>query len=196
MFTGIVKELGKVRRISGLGGIYKLSVEAKHIADGLNTGDSVSVNGVCLTLTGKERNVLYFDVMGETFRRTNIAKLKIGESVNLEGALRAGDQLGGHFVTGHIDCPGRIRQVKRTGDNYSIELTFPAEYKRFVVEKGSISLDGISLTIGSIGDGNVVVHIIPHTLKVTTLGSKGPGDEVNIEFDIIGKYILGLHNSP
>jgi riboflavin synthase len=191
MFTGIVKELGRVHRISGLGGTYKISVEAKDVAIGLNIGDSVSVNGVCLTLTDIDKNVLGFDVMGETFKRTNISKLKIGESVNLEGALRAGDPLGGHFVTGHIDCAGRIKEIRRAGDNYSIEVAFPAEYKKFVVEKGSISLDGISLTIGSVGDGKAVVHIIPHTLKVTTLGSRRPGDEVNIEFDIIGKYILG-----
>mgnify|MGYP001571762530 CR=1 FL=1 len=192
MFTGIVKEIGKVRRVSGLGNIYKLLVEAKDIMGGLNIGESVSVNGVCLTLTGKDKNILDFDVMGETFNRTNISKLKTGESVNLESALRAGDPLGGHFVTGHIDCVGRIRQIRRAGDNYSIEVAFPGEYKKFVVEKGSIALDGISLTVGSVGDGNAVVHIIPHTLKVTTLGSRRPGDEVNIEFDIVGKYIVGL----
>jgi riboflavin synthase len=191
MFTGIVKELGLVRRISGLGGIYKLSVEAKDIAGGLNIGESVSVNGACLTLTGKDKTVLDFDVVGETFNRTNISKLKIGGSVNLESALRVGDPLGGHFVTGHIDCVGRIREIRRASDNYSIEVAFPCEYKKFVVEKGSISLDGISLTVGSVGAGRAIVHIIPHTLKITTLGSKRAGDEVNIEFDIIGKYILG-----
>jgi riboflavin synthase len=191
MFTGIVKELGLVRRISGLGGIYKLSVEAKDIAGGLNIGESVSVNGACLTLTGKDKTVLDFDVVGETFNRTNISKLKIGGSVNLESALRVGDPLGGHFVTGHIDCVGRIREIRRASDNYSIEVSFPGEYKKFVVEKGSISLDGISLTVGSVGAGRAIVHIIPHTLKITTLGSKRAGDEVNIEFDIIGKYILG-----
>lgn len=191
MFTGLVKEVGKVRRISGLGGMYKLSVEARSLAPGLNIGDSVAVNGVCLTLTGKDKDLLAFDVMGETFNRTNISKLKISEPVNLESALRAGEALGGHFVTGHIDCMGRIKQVRRSGDNYSIEISFPQEYKKFVVKKGSIALDGISLTVGSVDNGNVVVHIIPHTLKITTLGSRGPGDEINMEFDIIGKYILG-----
>ena len=192
MFTGIVKELGKVYRISGLGSIYKLSVEAKDIAGGLNIGDSVAVNGVCLTLTGKDKNVLDFDVMSETFKGTNISKLKIGEFINLECALRAGDPLGGHFVTGHIDCAGRVRQISRAGDNYSIEVAFPEEYKKLVVEKGSIALDGISLTVGIVGNCSATVYIIPHTLKVTTLGSKRSGDEVNIEFDILGKYILGF----
>ena len=191
MFTGIVKEIGKVHRISGLGSIHKLFIEAKDIVGGLKIGDSVSVNGACLTLTGKDKNVLEFDVMGETFGRTNISKLRIGEFVNLESALRAGEALGGHFVTGHIDCVGRIREIRRAGDDYSIEVSFPAEYKKLVVEKGSIALDGISLTIGIVGKGSVTVHVIPHTLKVTTLGSRRSGDEVNIEFDIIVKYILG-----
>ena len=191
MFTGIIKELGKIHRISGLGNMYKLSVEAKDIAGGLNIGDSVSVNGACLTLTGKDKSILEFDVMGETFKRTNISKLKIGESVNLEGALKAGDPFGGHFVTGHIDCVGRISQIRRAGDDYSIEVAFPVGYKKLVVEKGSIALDGISLTVGVVSNNSAIVHIIPHTLKVTTLGSKRSGDEVNIEFDIIGKYILG-----
>lgn len=192
MFTGIVKELGKVCRISGLGNIYKLSVEARDIAGESSVGDSVSINGVCLTLTGKDRDVMHFDVMGETFRRTGISKLKIGCSVNLESALKAGEALGGHFVTGHIDCVGRIREIRRAGDNYSIEVTFPEEYNRLVVGKGSIALDGISLTVGAVGSGRAEVHIIPHTLKVTTLGSKRPGDEVNIEFDMLGKYITGF----
>ncbi|MDP3730653.1 MAG: riboflavin synthase [Candidatus Omnitrophota bacterium] len=192
MFTGIVKELGKVHRISGLGGTYKLSIEAKDIAGWVNIGESVAVNGICLTLTGKNKTIMDFDVMGETFKRTNISKLRYGESVNLEGALRAGDQLGGHFVTGHIDCVGRIKDIKYRGDNYSIEVAYPAEYKKLVVEKGSIALDGISLTVGTVGAGGAVVHIIPHTLKVTTLGSKRAGDEVNIEFDVIGKYVAGL----
>ena len=196
MFTGIVKELGKVRRISGLGSLYKLSVEVKDIADGLNIGDSVAVNGACLTLTDKDKNVMDFDVMGETFKRTNISKLKISEAVNLESALRAGDPLGGHFVTGHIDCLGRIRQIRRAGDNYSVEVAFPGEYKKLVVEKGSIALDGISLTVGIVGNNSATTHIIPHTLKVTTLGHKRSGDEVNIEFDIIGKYILGFAKFP
>jgi riboflavin synthase len=191
MFTGIIKEIGKVSRISGLGGIYKLSIEAKDMAAGSSIGDSVSVNGVCLTFTGKDKNILDFDVMGETYKRTAISKLRIGELVNLEGALRAGDPLGGHYVTGHVDCVGRIRDIKHTGDDYSIEVAFPTEYKKFVVEKGSISLDGISLTVGKISSSSAVVHVIPHTLKVTTLGSKRSGDEVNIEFDIIGKYVIG-----
>ena len=192
MFTGIIKELGKIQRISGLGNIYKISVEVKDLALQAKIGDSVAVNGVCLTLTGKNKNFLDFDLMGETAKRTNISKLKIGEAVNLESALKAGDPLGGHFVTGHIDCVGRIKDIGRYGDNYSIRVSFPEEYKRLIVEKGSIALDGISLTVGKVEGNSAIVYIIPHTLKITTLGSKSAGGEVNIEFDIIGKYVNGL----
>jgi len=192
MFTGIIKELGRIHRISGLGNSYKISVEVKDLALQAQVGDSVAVNGVCLTLTGKNKKVLDFDVMGETAGRTNISKLKIGEAVNLENALRAGDPLGGHFVTGHIDCVGRIQDVGRHEGEHSIKVSFPEEYKRLIVEKGSIALDGVSLTIGKTEGNSAIVYIIPHTLKTTTLESKSAGGEVNIEFDIIGKYAAGL----
>lgn len=202
MFTGLVKELGIVRQISGLGKLYRLSIEAKDISNDAAIGDSVAVNGVCLTLTGKDKNTLSFDVMGETVRQSNISKLKHGDPVNLETALKIGEKLGGHFVTGHIDCVGRIKDIKRGADDVSIGVVFPEEYNNLVVEKGSIALDGISLTIGSPSgeaagktcSNAVTVYIIPHTLKMTTLGSKRAGDEVNIEFDIIGKYLAKYNN--
>jgi len=189
MFTGIIKGMGRVRGISGLGSVYKLSVEAEEIASGAAIGDSIAVNGVCLTLTAKERGVINFDVMGETIKRTTLGKLRPQDSVNLEGALKAGGPISGHFVTGHIDCVGRIRDVRRTAGDVSLEVVFPEGYEKLVVEKGSVALDGISLTIGKVSGNSVIVHIIPHTLKMTTLGAKKAGDEVNIEFDIIGKYI-------
>lgn len=192
MFTGIIKELGRVHSLSGLGNIYKLSVEVKDIADGLNIGDSISVNGACLTLTGKKKNILEFDVMAETIRKTGLGKLAPGNSVNLEDALKASSPIGGHFVTGHVDCVGRIRDIRHASDEVSIEVTFPEEYSSLVVQKGSISLDGISLTVGKVVKNNFTVYIIPHTLKVTTFGNKRIGDEVNIEFDLIGKYIANL----
>jgi len=189
MFTGIIKELASVRSLSGLGNIYKLSVEARDIVNGLIIGDSVSVNGVCLTLIEKNRNVLTFDVMAETIRKTNLGKLVPQAIVNLEDALKAGRAIGGHFVTGHIDCVGKIKGIKHASDEVSIEITFPEEYSDLVVQKGSIAFDGISLTIGKMLKNSVTVYIIPHTLKMTTLGAKITGDEVNIEFDIIGKYV-------
>lgn len=189
MFTGIIKELGRVRSISGLGNIYRLSIEARDMASGLIIGDSVALNGVCLTLTEKNKNILMFDVMAETIRRTGLGRLGPQDPVNLEDALKAGGAIGGHFVTGHIDCVGRIRDIKRSSDEVSIEINFPEEYNKLVVQKGSIALDGISLTIGKVVKNNITVYIIPHTLKMTTLGSRKIGDEVNIEFDIIGKYV-------
>lgn len=192
MFTGIIKELGRVNRISGLGNNYKLYIEAKDISGETKIGDSVAVNGICLTLTGRDGKVMEFDILGETAKKTNISKLRPGQAVNLEGALKAGEPLGGHFVTGHIDCAGKIRRCGRAGGDYEVEVSFPRGYKKLVVEKGSISLDGISLTIGKVGVDSVTVYVIPHTLKKTTLESKAAGDEVNIEFDIIGKYAAGL----
>jgi len=192
MFTGIVRELGRVRNISGLGSIYRLSIEAKDIAKGLEIGDSVAVNGACLTLVEKNKNMLIFDVMAETLRKTSLGKLRISDTVNLEESLRAGAFIGGHFVTGHIDCTGRIKDIRRSSGETSIDVTFPEEYSHLVVQKGSITLEGISLTVGEVSKNRVTVYIIPHTLKVTTLGLKKSGDDINIEFDTIGKYVAKL----
>lgn len=189
MFTGIIKELGRVSQISGLGRTYRLSVESKDIITSAATGDSVAVNGVCLTVTEKDKKALHFDVMGETLKRTNLSKIKYGDLVNLEDALKAGGSISGHFVSGHIDCTGRIKDISKSANDVSVEVTFPESYSNLVVEKGSIALDGISLTVGKALRGSVTVYIIPHTLKMTTLGSKRPGDDVNIEFDIISKYV-------
>lgn len=192
MFTGIVRELGRVRNISGLGSIYKLSIEAKDTAKGLEIGDSVAVNGVCLTLTEKNKDVLTFDVMAETLRKTSLGKLRICDAVNLEESLRAGAFIGGHFVAGHIDCIGRIRDIRRTSGETSMDITFPEEYSHLVVQKGSVTLDGISLTVGKISKNCMTIYIIPHTLKATTFGAKKAGDDINIEFDTIGKYVAKL----
>lgn len=189
MFTGIIRELGIVKGISGLGRLYRLSVKSDDVSVSADIGDSVAVNGVCLTVTGKEKVILHFDVMGETVKRTNLAKIKYGDKVNLEGALRAGQQIGGHFVSGHIDCAGKIKFIGNNAGDISIDITFPENYSKLVADKGSIALDGVSLTVGKAGKGTVTVYMIPHTLKMTTLGFKRPGDEVNIEFDMIGKYI-------
>lgn len=192
MFTGIVKELGTIRNISGLGNIYKISVDTKDMAKELGIGDSVAVNGTCLTLIEKVKNTLTFDVMAETLRKTSLGRLRIGDAVNLEEPLRAGTSIGGHFVTGHTDCTGRIRDIRRSSGETAIDITFPEEYSHLVVEKGSIALDGISLTVGKVSKNCLTVYVIPHTLKVTTLGAKRSGDDINIEFDTIGKYVAKL----
>lgn len=199
MFTGIIKELGSVKSIEKIGDIYRLEIESKSISKSADIGDSIALNGVCLTLVKKNNGILSFDCMEETIRRTALGGLKSNDWVNLEGALRAGDPLGGHFVLGHVDCLGMVRNFGKQGNDVSMEIEVPGEFRRLVVEKGSIAIDGISLTIGKAQANNFKVYIIPHTLKVTTLGSKKRGDRVNIEFDIIGKYVLkseGLDKDP
>jgi len=190
MFTGIVRELGKVDGLKKERGICRISVKSKDIYKEARIGDSISVNGVCLTVTGKIADILSFDVMEETSRRSTLLELGKEDIVNLEGALRAGDVLGGHFVTGHIDCTGKIASMESRGESVILNIIIPREFEQLVVGKGSIALDGVSLTVGKI-EGNILsVHIIPHTLKVTTLGFKEKGDKVNVEFDILGKYVI------
>lgn len=192
MFTGIVKELGVVQGLSRLGGVYRLDVMSKLIYKDANIGDSVSINGVCLTLVGKKEKRLSFDIMEETVRRTDLKDLKIGDQVNAEDSLRVGSPLGGHFVLGHIDCASKIKKIDRSGKEYVMEIGMPGEFSFLVVEKGSVAIDGISLTVGEITANAFKVYLIPHTLKITNLGGKKAGDAVNIEFDMIGKYIARL----
>jgi len=193
MFTGIVKDMGIVRRFeSSRGSVRRLEVEGSGIIKDVKIGDSIAVNGICLTLTEKRDNLIAFDVMEETVARSGLRQLKIRDRVNLEDSLKASDPVGGHFVQGHIDCAGRIARVKNDTAESSITIEFPREYATLVVEKGSVAIDGVSLTVGEAGVDNFKVYIIPHTLKMTNLGSKHSGDMVNLEFDIIGKYIAKL----
>jgi riboflavin synthase len=189
MFTGIIQELGSVQNIDRVGNIYKLDIRSNIIYKDVRIGDSVAVNGVCLTATAKKKDVLSFDMMAETIRNTNFAGLKSNDKVNLERPLKAGETLDGHFVLGHIDCAAVIKNIRKIGDDFMINIAFPDGFDRLVVEKGSIAVDGVSLTISHAGKGTLDVHIIPHTLKSTTLNIKKSGDTVNLEFDILGKYI-------
>ncbi len=189
MFTGIAKELGIVQRLDRAGSLSRLAIESTEISKTVDMGDSISVNGVCLTLVEKKKKTLYFDIMEETMRKSNLVTLKNNDRVNLEASLKADGAIGGHFVLGHIDCIGRITEIRRTGEEFFVEVEFSKDFTPLVVEKGSVALDGISLTIAEIADSRFKVYLIPYTLKTTTLGSKKIGEEVNIEFDIIGKYI-------
>ncbi len=192
MFTGIVQELGVLRRIERAGNIYRLDICSDRIYRDAAIGDSVAVNGACLTVTAKMGGVLNFDVMAETIRKTNLVELKDNDKVNLEGSLKANGSLGGHFVLGHVDCVGTIKNIGKTGDEFMIRVEFNGKFSRLIVEKGSIAIDGVSLTIGEAGDNTFDAYLIPHTLKATTLGIRKPGDRVNLEFDIIGKYATRL----
>ena len=190
MFTGLVKELGKVSRISRAGNIYKIAIEAKGISKAAKAGDSIAVNGACLTVTEKNGAVLSFDAVEETMQRTSLGSLKEGSIVNLEDSLKVGDRIGGHFVLGHIDCLGRITDIKKGDKEASIELSIPEKFAGLVVEKGSVAIDGISLTVGEVRRGSFRVFIIPRTMEATTLKDKKRGSEVNVEFDVLGKYIV------
>jgi len=194
MFTGIIQELGEVININKISGGLSLQLKADKIALDSNLGDSISVNGVCLTVVKKEGNKLSFDLSDETLRKTNLGNLRIGEKVNLEPSLTPQSKIGGHFVTGHIDTTGIIRSKSRIGEMMKIGFEVPEDIMKFLVEKGSIAVDGISLTIVDILRKGFTVVIIPHTAKLTTLGFKDIGDTVNIEADILGKYVVNFLN--
>jgi len=189
MFTGLVTEVGVVRGFARSGAVYRLEVASGAIYKNAATGDSVSVNGACLTLVEKKAGALAFDIMGETARRTALSSVRSGDRVNMEGSLAAGGPLGGHFVLGHVDCVGTIKRIDGSGGEDAVEISFPPEFSGLVVEKGSVAVDGISLTVGEAGIGTFRVYVIPHTRKMTNLGFRRERDKVNIEFDIIGKYL-------
>ena len=190
MFTGIVKEVGIIDKIRRIGNAHRLAVVSKDIFKTVGVGSSIAVNGVCLTVVDKKQGMLSFDVVEETLRRSNLAYLRERTRVNLEDSLKAGDPLSGHFVLGHVDCVGDIVDIQKSGQDFSIKIKIPNGFGQFVVEKGSVALDGVSLTIGDVEKGRFGVYLIPHTLKVTTLGSKKVGDKINVEFDILGKYVI------
>lgn len=193
MFTGIVEETGVVERVHPTDRAIELTVRPKLCAQGLKVGDSLAVNGCCLTvvrLAGRgARKTAQFDLLRETWERTNLQFVRPGSLVNLERALRADGRLGGHFVTGHIDGLGRIRRWERAGQDWVLDIAAPPEVMRYVVFKGSIAVDGISLTVARVLRGGFRVWIIPHTWEVTALRERRVGDAVNLEADLVGKYV-------
>ncbi|MEW6001390.1 MAG: riboflavin synthase [Nitrospirota bacterium] len=189
MFTGIVTEMGEVATIDRKGGIVNLSIKAEEITKDIRTGDSISISGVCLTVVEIRGNIIRFDLSDETLRSTNLGELKPGNHVNLELSLRPDSNIGGHFVLGHVDGIGRVRSKASLGQAFKIEIEVSKNIINFIVEKGSVAIDGISLTVVDIFKNGFTVVIIPHTAKLTTMGFKGPGDTVNIEVDILGKYV-------
>lgn len=189
MFTGIIVEMGEVIAAERKGGMLRLSIKAEEIMKDLRIGDSISVNGVCLTAVEIKGRSVSFDLSDETLRSTNLGALKVDNRVNLEPSLRPDSKIGGHFVSGHVDCIGRIRSKRDVGDAFKVEIEVPDSLLTFLVEKGSVAVDGISLTVVDILKDSFAVVIIPHTARLTTMGFKGPGDTVNIEVDIIGKYV-------
>lgn len=194
MFTGLIIEMGEITSVRKRSGGAILSLRAIKVAFDAKQGDSISVNGVCLTVVSKDSNILSFDLSEETLQSTNLGSLKTGDVINLEPSLSTGSKIGGHFVTGHVDAVGKIRSKVRIGDMVKVEIEAPVNVMNFLVEKGSVSVDGISLTVVDILKDGFTVVIIPHTAKLTTMGVKGQGNTVNIEADILGKYVARFLN--
>ncbi|MCD6339555.1 MAG: riboflavin synthase [Verrucomicrobia bacterium] len=196
MFTGIVEEAGRVIKAEPMADRIRLTVEAEKCGRGVKKGDSVAVNGCCLTIVGLRprgrKRVLEFDLLQETWRRTNLQHTPPGGLVNLERSLRADSLMGGHFVTGHIDGVGRVKRWERAGQDWVLDIQAPREVMRYVVFKGSIAVDGISLTVAEVLRGGFRIWIIPHTYEVTALRERRAGDAVNLEADLIGKYVEKL----
>lgn len=189
MFTGLIAELGSVQNLSRQGNSYHLTVAAKKVMVNLKIGDSVAVNGVCLTVVKMGETWFTADVMPETVRLTNIGMLANGSKVNLERTLRLCDGLDGHIVSGHVEGLGTISSKRPEGIAVVTTIETPAELLKYIIKKGSIAIDGISLTVTEVTEHSFSVSLIPHTAKETTLGFKAVGDKVNLETDIIGKYV-------
>ena len=189
MFTGIVEIVGIIEGVEPGDDLTRLVVDAEPIADGVEPGDSVAVNGGCLTVTSICDGRLSFEAVRETMECTSLGDLKVGARVNLERAMRAGDRLDGHIVQGHVDGVGTVRQMVREGNDVRLQIDCDPELADCVVEKGSIAVDGVSLTVAALLPSGFEVALIPHTLEVTTLRDRQPHDRVNLEVDVLGKYV-------
>ena len=192
MFTGIVREVGQVASIIGVDGSVRLEIDAAETAATSAIGDSVAVNGCCLTAIAAGDGRIAFDAVPETLARTSLGLLAVGAPVNIEPSLRAGEPLGGHFVQGHVDGVGVVRSVEDEGQGRRVWIDAALEILRYAVEKGSIAVEGASLTVAALDDAGFAVALIPHTLSVTTLGELAPGRPVNLEVDVLAKYVERL----
>jgi len=190
VFTGIIEAVGRVESIERRGESTRLRIAAEAIARDAVIGASVAVNGACLTVTESAAGALAFDAVRETLERSALADLAVGARVNLERALRADGRLDGHIVQGHVDATGRVRALERRGDDVRLAVDCGAEFARQLVPKGSVAIDGVSLTVVSVAEEGFDVALIPHTLRETNLGERRPGDRVNLEADVLGKYVL------
>ncbi len=193
MFTGVIEGLGKIEKFeknTKTRSEAKMRISLGKLAGGLKIGDSVAINGVCLTVVSITKDIAEFEMVGETIKRTNLGSLETGDRVNIERSLKVGDKLEGHFVLGHVDSSGKILKIDKQSNQVQLWIEIPKELAKYVAKKGSITVDGISLTIVDKIKNKFSVSIIPHTMKVTNLGLKKVGDKVNIETDVLAKYIL------
>jgi riboflavin synthase len=192
VFTGLIREVGTVHSLSGGEGGVRIQLEAPVTARAAALGDSVAIDGVCLTVVAVDGATLAFDAVPETLSRTALASLESGSRVNLEPALRAGEPLGGHYVQGHVDGVGSLRSTEPEGDGRRLWIDIPPELLRYVVEKGSIAVQGTSLTVAELDERGLAVALIPHTLEATTFGALEPDARLNIEVDVLAKYVEKL----
>jgi len=192
VFTGIVRELGVVVSVQDRGGGRELVVRAPETAERTDVGDSVAIDGCCLTATAVDGDAISFHAVPETIDRSTIGALQPRSTVNVEPALRAGDPLGGHYVQGHVDAVGRVRSAEAEGEGLRVVVEAPDDVLRYCVEKGSVTVDGVSLTVAEVSDGAFVVALVPHTLVATTLSGLRAGRPVNLEADVLAKYVERL----
>ena len=192
MFTGIIEHLASVKKLSTKAGGAELFLDFSDFYNDLTLGESIAINGVCLTVKDIKGKIVSFDVSGETLKKSTLGRLRNTEKVNIERSLRVGDRLGGHFVTGHVDGIGAIKEKKQSADQCTMSFSVENKFTDMMIEKGSVAIDGISLTIVDLSEGAFSVALIPYTLSSTTLGFKKTGGEVNIELDMMGKWIKKL----
>jgi len=195
MFTGLVEEMGIVSEKIKTGDGIRFRFSAEKIMDDLQVGSSVAVNGCCLTVVKNNSNIFDVDTIEETLKKTNLGKLKVGDKVNLERPLKADARLGGHFVLGHVDTIGTVEEIKELSNSHFIKISFPSEYAKYLIYVGSVSIDGTSMTVAELDKNSFSVGIIPHTWKETVFSSKRIGDSVNLEFDVLGKYVERIMES-
>ena len=192
MFTGLIEEKGIIEGLDISGSSGKIRIRARKVLEGTKTGDSIAVNGICLTVVTFDETGFTADVMAETVRRSSLKTCRVGSEVNLERAMALGERFGGHIVAGHIDGTGVVREIRREENAVWIDISAPPEIMRYVIKKGSIAIDGVSLTVARVSDTEFAVSVIPHTGEETTLLGKCVGDSVNLENDVIGKYVEKL----
>ncbi len=190
MFTGLIEDIGIVRQLTSNGNYRAMAIESKLADQGIQLGESICCDGACLTVTSFDQTKFAVEASQETVTRTIIDSYKVGTRVNLERALRADSRLGGHLVSGHVDCRGTVEYLKRIGESLELAVTYDGKFDPYVIEKGSIAVQGVSLTVNAVKPGWCSLNLIPITAEKTTLGSLGTGDRVNLEFDMIGKYIV------
>ncbi|MCU7492651.1 MAG: riboflavin synthase [Bacteroidota bacterium] len=192
MFTGLVEEIGTIKQVKSLSGGMEITVNALKVLEGLALGDSMNINGACQTVTEFDKNSFKVTAVEETLKKTNLGKLKTGSRVNLERSLTMNKRLGGHFVMGHVDTTGKILSIRKLSTSYLLEVSYPKEFSKYIINVGAIAIEGISLTIAGFTERSLTVSIIPHTWTSTNLSDKAQAMEVNLEFDVLGKYVAKI----